>query len=295
MNRREKKKQREKYKADMQADIDLSNSGYDSQISSTQDYYDKQIDDTKASYDGEYQKNAVQKLINEKQVAEKMANLGLTDSGLNRTQQTAVQLSYANQKGKIDLARQSALDNLSLAMTDAITTLQNQKAASARDITKQWNDYADTQAQNIYNTKYNGYVDMYNAQAEADAEVQKAAIDTVSANNNFVGYTYSGRDDDGNSIFYKDGKKYTYERGVNPYTGTTHKDTKYGTFSNGYQPNNIAGVKLTPAENKNGGIAYTDITGKKQTIWECGGRYYVWYGNENIYKELYNASELGLT
>lgn len=173
----EQKKQREKYKADMQADIDADGASWDSQISTTQKYYDKQIGDAKIAYDSEYQKNAVQKLINEKQIAEKNANLGLTDSGLNRTQQTAAQLSYANQKGKIDLARQSALDNLTLAMTDAITTLQNQKATSARNITNKWNNYADTQAQNIYDTKYNGYVDMYNAQVKADADVQKAAIE----------------------------------------------------------------------------------------------------------------------
>ena len=259
----EKKKQREKYKTDMQADIDLSNAGYDSQISSTQNYYNKQIDDAKISYDSEYQKNAVQKLINEKQVAEKMANLGLTDSGLNRTQQTAVQLSYANQKGKIDLARQSALDSLSLAMTDAITTLQNQKAADARNITKQWNDYADTQAQNIYNTQYNGYVDMYNAQVDADAEVQKAAIEAaakkptvsygaggtstggyiVSSPTGTLARDYSGwLKDNGVSTVYnysKDGKmtsvtytdsnsgiSATFDAGVNPYTGKMSKDVK---------------------------------------------------------------------
>lgn len=295
----EKKKQREKYKTDMQADIDLSNAGYDSQINSTQNYYDRQIGDAKTAYDSEYQKNAVQKLINEKKIAEKNANLGLTDSGLNRTQQTAVQLSYANQKGKLDLARQSALDNLTLAMTDAITTLQNQKAASARDITKQWNDYADTQAQNIYNTKYNGYVDMHNAQVEADAAVQKAAIEASAKakenENNKILWYYTGTyDGSGNPIFRNsEGKTQAFGVGVNPYTGTKHKDAKNGTFSNGYQPNNINGEKLIPAKNEKGATVYTNITGKQQTVWKCGNSYYVWYGDENVYKEM-NVSDLKL-
>jgi hypothetical protein len=60
----EKKNMREKYKADMQADIDANGASWDSQINSTQNYYDKQIGDTKTAYDSEYQKNAVQKLIN---------------------------------------------------------------------------------------------------------------------------------------------------------------------------------------------------------------------------------------
>lgn len=298
----EKKNMREKYKPDMQADIDLSNAGYDSQINSAQNYYDKQIGDTKTAYDSEYQKNAVQKLVNEKKIAETNANLGLTDSGLNRTQQTAAQLSYANQKGKIDLARQSALDNLTLAMTDAITTLQNQKAASARDITKQWNDYADTQAQNIYNTKYNGYVDMHNAQVEADAAVQKAAIEASgkakeNENNKILWYYTGTYDEDDNPIFRNSvGKTQAFGAGVNPYTGTKHKDVKYGTFSNGYQPNHIS---ITTVDEKGKKIVapkklYSQpeyevyVNGKKQQVWsyDNGETLWAWDGSINDYVDV---------
>lgn len=318
----EQKKQREKYKADMQADIDANGASWDSQINSTQKYYDKQIGDAKIAYDTEYQKNAVQKLINEKKIAETNANLGLTDSGLNRTQQTAAQLSYANQKGKIDLARQSALDNLTLAMTDAITTLQNQKAASARDITKQWNDHADTQAQNIYNTKYNGYVDMHNAQIEADAAVQKAAIEAAGKGNNKmpIWYFTDTYDEDENPIFRNsEGDTQSFGDGINPYTSDNNKkyvitdkngnivikdssvlkvkgtDTQkaaayYGVCSNGYQPNGVIIDGKTQGTIK----AYdtipvgNQITGKKQNVWytEESGKYWIWYGEGNTYVEV---------
>ncbi len=289
----EQKKQRGKYKADMQADIDADGAAWDSQINSTQKYYDKQIDDKEAEYATDYQKNAVQKLINEKQIAERNANLGLTDSGLNRTQQTAAQLSYANQKGKIDLARQSALDNLTLAMTDAITTLQNQKAASAMNITNQWNNYADTQAQNIYNTKYNGYVDMYNAQAEADAAVQKAAIEASNKTSKKILWYRTGTyDDNGNPIFRNsEGKTQAFGAGVNPYTGTKNPDAKYGTFggAEGYQPTHIV-VKDEKGKDKaiklNNTGETTDITGKTQTIWEADGKRWLWRGDLNRYVEL---------
>lgn len=256
----EKKNMREKYKPDMQADIDADGAVWDSQINSTQNYYDKQIGDTKTAYDSEYQKNAVQKLINEKKIAETNANLGLTDSGLNRTQQTAAQLSYANQKGKIDLARQSALDNLTLAMTDAITTLQNQKVASARDITKQWNDYADTQAQNIYNTKYNGYVDMHNAQVEADAAVQKAAIE-ASAKAPNVSYGAGGTYDNNYILRTKDG---LLSRG---YYGTL-KDNGVDTVYNYDDDGEILSV------------TYTDNNSEKQTTIAYGKNPYT--GEDNI-------------
>ena len=328
----EQKKQREKYKADMQADIDANGASWDSQINSAQNYYDKQIGDTKTAYDSEYQKNAVQKLINEKKIAETNANLGLTDSGLNRTQQTAAQLSYANQKGKIDLARQSALDNLTLAMTDAITTLQNQKVASARDITKQWNDHADTQAQNIYNTKYNGYVDMHNAQVEADAAVQKAAIEAsakapnvsygaggtstggyiVSSKTGTLSRDYMGSlkdngvstvysyDEDGSikSVTYTDsnsGISATFDAGVNPYTGKMNKDVR---DKDGYYDPSKAFDNGYQPNNINGKPLKLaedkaiNVNGQLQKVFKCGDKYYTWDGKYNEYFEVIRV-ELG--
>lgn len=88
-------------------------------------------------------------------------------------------------------------------------------------------------------------------------------------------------DDNGNPIFRNsEGKTQAFGQGVNPYTGTKHKDAKNGTFSNGYQPNNINGTKL-----KNSGMS-TSITGKNQTIWEANGKYWLWRGDLNKYIEV---------
>jgi len=302
-----KKAQREKDRTNMQADIDVSNAGYDSQIGNTKANYGKQIDDTKIAYEDAYQKNAVQKLINEKQIAERNANLGLTDSGLNRTQQTAAQLSYANQKGKIDLSLQSALDELNLKLTDAITALENDKATAVRNITNNWNAYSDEQAQNTYNTKITGLVnqynslgeqitDMYKADADAAADVQKAAISASASGSNsgsgsdtLLWYFTGTYDDDKNPIFRNsDGKTQAFGKGVNPYTGTKHKDAKYGTFSNGYQPNNVGTYK-----DKNGNTVVNKLSktgikdyvnGVEQNVWQTDdGTMYIWDGTKNRY------------
>ena len=99
------KKELEKlYAASQAEDIAASDKRYETEKKLTTDQYNRQINETENSYEDLYRENAVQKLINEREVAENMANLGLTDSGLNRTQQTAVQLSYANNKNKIDIA-----------------------------------------------------------------------------------------------------------------------------------------------------------------------------------------------
>lgn len=94
-------------------------------------------------------------------------------------------------------------------------------------------------------------------------------------------------DDKGNPVFMNsEGKTQSFGAGVNPYTGTKHPDAKNGTFSNGYQPNNIGGTKL-----KNSGMS-TSITGKSQTIWEANGKYWLWRGDLNKYIEV-DVSDLG--
>ena len=94
-------------------------------------------------------------------------------------------------------------------------------------------------------------------------------------------------DNNGNPVFRNsEGKTQAFGQGVNPYTGTKHPDAKHGTFSNGYQPNNLGKdgngnvIKL-----KNSGMS-TSITGKNQTIWEANGKYWLWRGDLNKYVEV---------
>ena len=312
------KKAQERVAVNKEAEVNAANSAYDATKENTQNEYNKAINDTKVAYEGDYERNAVQRLINEKTVAEKNANLGLTDSGLNRTQQTAVQLNYANQKGDIDLARQSALNNLTLELTSAITKLETDRNSSILSINEKWNNYADNIAQTNYNndlTAYNNQLNQYaeqlkdieQAEINAAADVQKAQISASasssntsssnSSNNTLLWYFTGAYDNYGNLIFRNsDGKTQAFGAGVNPYTGTKHKDAKYGTFSNGYQPNNIGGTKL-----KNSGIQ-TGITGKTQTVWYTDekdatvkiiSKYWLWRGDLNRYLEI-DLSELDL-
>ena len=147
--------------ARQQEEIDAHNFTRDKQLEDTKNRYDQQIKKTNRSYDSEYQKNAVQKLINERVIAEKNANLGLTDSGLNRTQQTAVQTSYANQKGAIDIARQGALDELALNLNSAINAIESDRINGNLEIAKYWDAYNTDLGLNEYQTDVNKNVSMY--------------------------------------------------------------------------------------------------------------------------------------
>ena len=88
-------------------------------------------------------------------------------------------------------------------------------------------------------------------------------------------------DDNGNPIFRNsEGKTQAFGPGINPYTGTKHRDAGNGTFSNGYQPDNIDGTKLKSTEYS------TDLYGKEQTIWTANGKYWLWNGRKNRYDEV---------
>lgn len=103
----------------------------------------------------------------------------------------------------------------------------------------------------------------------------------------FERYTFAQVDEDGKYVFYRDGKKYTLDKGVNPYTGTTNPDAENGTFSNGYQPNNIGGDKLSKKE---GEKVY--FNGGYQSIWLTpDGTEWYWDGSQNCYLKLEDEEE----
>ena len=94
---------------------------------------------------------------------------------------------------------------------------------------------------------------------------------------------------DGNGYkIYTDsyGNTYKMKEGYNPYTGTKNSDIKNGTFSNGYQPNNVNGNEL----HKTGKTG--TINGQTQNIWKTdSGNYYYWDGTQNKYFTLNSAEK----
>ena len=144
----------------------------DSQKNVVKENYGAQIGEAGRQYDVLQQQNAVQKIINEREVAESMANMGLTDSGLNRTQTTAVQLSSANSSAEIARQKQSVIDGLNREMNSRLSTLDVNRIS------------ADSEIDSTYQTMaHNAAVDITNKQIESNAAVQKAQIEAQQAKN----------------------------------------------------------------------------------------------------------------
>lgn len=83
------------------------------------------------------------------------------------------------------------------------------------------------------------------------------------------------------TLVWRIGDKYvTRQPGENPYIpGAKNSDIQYGTFSNGYQPNNVNGSKLKKVRGKT-----KEVNGVVQNVWkdEQGNLWY-WDGTKNKY------------
>lgn len=169
------KKAAEKYAARQKQEIDDNTSEYAKTEETIRGLYQGKIEETEAKYDDLSRQNEVQKYINAREVAENNANLGLTDAGLNRTQQTAVQLSASNNEAKIQRTRQSGVDALVREMTVDLSENETNRANSEKAIKQYYEGLASSEG-----------TAAYKADVEAATARVKAQQDSLkSANSDF--------------------------------------------------------------------------------------------------------------
>ncbi len=128
-----------------------ANNEFDIQSENIKGQYLSDIANLNNTYDDYIDKSYVQKLIDKKQVEETMANMGLTDSGLNRTQQTAIQLSHSNRVANYNALKQQKIDSLAQAMRSKLSDIQIKKAENQQKIEEQFFNDAQSKAQNLFN------------------------------------------------------------------------------------------------------------------------------------------------
>jgi len=308
-----KQAQRANTTAEKKAIKDVNNL-YANQKAATETAYNEQIDLADKAYSDEYRVNAVQKEINKRAIAEDMANMGLTDSGLNRTQQTAVQLSYANQNANIDKTRQQQIDAFKREMTNQLATIEQNRLGALANVKNEYNKLNTEQGTSAYNNM-----------VEQTTEYNKALLKNnngnsyiIPTNGSLLSRDYEGRLKDKNVVSYQftkmvggvpktfvryvdnnSHKTLELELGKNPYSGEYHKDVldKEGNYvpskafkENGYQPNNVNG---DPLKEVIGPVI--DKYGFDQKVWTTGdGNYYFWDGKKFDYELLTDEEKKAL-
>lgn len=154
---------------------------------------------TAQSYGAEFDANAASELAAQRHLKEQMANYGLGKSGVNATNQTALQIRRANADAATRARKQAAIDNIrqQLALYEAQVAdgLAEKKAAAsyetAQKITAQGvanRNNAGTVAMNRYNIDLgqqdalNDFVWDVEANEDAnEAAVQKALVEAATA------------------------------------------------------------------------------------------------------------------
>ena len=199
------KKQQDQNTATSNAYVADINAIVDTNISNSVNKVQGQIDSLPTQYQSSFDANAIQQKINERQVAERMANMGLTNSGLNRTQQTAINVQRSNADAALRTQINSATNSLKQQIADLYASGESQKAedsAKARYELEQKNQSVyDTMMSNLYSNA-SAYE---TAQIDANAKIEEARIKAEQeAQKNYVSWALEngyGYDKNGNLVW----------------------------------------------------------------------------------------------
>ena len=125
------------YAAQMQAAADVYardlTGAYDTARQAVAAQADAQRAAAETSYAAMLDANEVQQLVNQRLVEERLSNLGLRQSGLNATNQTALAVGRGNADAAVRAQRQQALDEIAQEQYAAQTALYRQQQEAAAD------------------------------------------------------------------------------------------------------------------------------------------------------------------
>lgn len=144
----------------------------DAQTKQTTAQYRDQIGKADSEYQALYDANAVNELIARRQVEERMANLGLSDSGLNRTQLTATAVTRSTADAAVGRKKQEYVDRLNQLITETMAQGEQEKLRQKAELTaKAQSDieeyrlktlqWAEDRAQDSHDADYRLYKDYY--------------------------------------------------------------------------------------------------------------------------------------
>lgn len=151
------------YVADLNAIVDKN-------ISNSVNKVQGEIDKLPTRYQSGFDANAIQQKINERQVAERMANMGMTNSGLNRTQQTAINIQRSNADAALRTQINSATNSLKQQIADLYASGESQKAENSAKARYDLEQKNQAVYENMMNNLYSSSSAYEKAMIEADAK-----------------------------------------------------------------------------------------------------------------------------
>jgi hypothetical protein len=157
------------YVADINAIVDTN-------ISNSVNKVQGEIDKLPTQYQSGFDANAIQQKINERQVAERMANMGMTNSGLNRTQQTAINIQRSNADAAIRTQINGVTNSLKQQIADLYASGESQKAENSSKARYELEQKNQSVYDTMMNNLYSNASAYETARIEADAKAEEARI-----------------------------------------------------------------------------------------------------------------------
>ena len=157
------------YVADLNAIVDKN-------ISNSVNKVQGEIDKLPTQYQSGFDANAIQQKINERQVAERMANMGMTNSGLDRTQQTAINIQRSNADAALRTQINSATNSLKQQIADLYASGESQKAENSAKARYDLEQKNQAVYENMMNNLYSSSSAYEKAMIKADAKAEEARI-----------------------------------------------------------------------------------------------------------------------
>lgn len=143
--------------------------------------YEQDIAKVPQQYAAGFNANAVQERINAKNVAERMANMGMTDSGLNRTQQTALTLQRGNADARLREQQQNAIDELTRALNEYRAQQSANKLQNAGNIYQQADVDTANNLTSLYNSARDTATNLYGTNVSANTAQEQMAQEAAIA------------------------------------------------------------------------------------------------------------------
>ncbi len=154
--------------------------------------YQQSIDAAPSRFQSAYDANTIGELIGRRQLQESMANLGLTDSGLSRTQDTALTVARQNADASTRAGQTEYVNKLKSAIDTVRANAAEQKAEKQialdaerdswyRKAIAQMQSDAQTAAAKAWEADQTYAAEKYKADTEAAAAVEKARYEALTA------------------------------------------------------------------------------------------------------------------
>ena len=137
-----------------------------------QQKYRSQAAQTEEAYRALYDENAINERVARLNVEEAMANMGLTDSGLNRSQQTALGATRMRADAQTSAGKQAALDALLTSLNQALADSQQSLLERTADVRTEAQQDIEKHAQSLYDSA----TARSKAQFEADVDYVNALL-----------------------------------------------------------------------------------------------------------------------